>query len=238
MEGSNNALVSGNTITHSLQTGIWFANGASSGVIEKNTIVHSGINGIYLSNGSNSNIAMNNQVLATGAQHCFAIQDSDLNTVVANTLSNCGVPGNSATVGDGILVLGGQSNRIERNTITNFSQDGLVLTQYPDGATTSDPNYRGSTGNYIAQNSITGYSTSNPNPTIAQASRTGIWLNDGSNGSFVYGNTETMANEGGISDFSASSNYFKGNLVSQNLQAGMSSGTTILQKASPSQTRS
>ena len=221
MEGSNNALVSGNTITHSLQTGIWFANGASSGVIEKNTIVHSGINGIYLSNGSNSNIAMNNQVLATGAQHCFAIQDSDLNTVVANTLSNCGVPGNSATVGDGILVLGGQSNRIERNTITNFSQDGLVLTQYPDGATTSDPNYRGSTGNYIAQNSITGYSTSNPNPTIAQASRTGIWLNDGSNGSFVYGNTETMANEGGISDFSASSNYFKGNLVSQNLQAGM-----------------
>ena len=219
VEGSNSALVTGNTITRAMnQNGIWLKTAASS-LVENNMIGRAGLAGINLDTSSTNNIVMGNSVLLTNTQNCVNIANSDLNTVVNNTLANCGTPGSAP--GDGVLVLGGQQNRIERNTLTNYSNDGIVLTQSPNGAPPTDSSYRGSIGNYIAKNSITGYATSNPNPTIAQTSRTGIWMNDGSHGTYAFGNTESVANEGGITVFNANSNIIKGNVASANLQAGM-----------------
>lgn len=223
VEGSNSALVTGNTITRAInQNGIWLKTAGSS-VVEDNTIVRSGLAGINLDTGSSSNIVMANSVQLTDTQNCLNVANSDLNTVVANTLANCGTPGpaGSTTRADGILVLGGQQNRIERNTLTNYSNDGIVLTQNPNNAPPTDANYRGSIGNYVAKNSVTGYPTGSSNPTIAQTSRTGIWMNDGSNGTYLFGNTESVANEGGITIFNARSNIVKGNVASANLQAGI-----------------
>ena len=220
IEGGSLALVKNNTITQAVnQNGIWLK-GTASGVALSNTITRAGQAGINIDTSSSGNIVANNTVTQTDTQNCVNIAQSDSNTVVNNTLNQCGNP--SGSRGDGVLVLGGQQNRVERNTLTNYSNDGIVLTQSPNVTTgPTGSGYRGSIGNYVAKNSVTGYPTSGGSATNNQTSRTGIWVNDGSNGTYVFGNTETSANEGGLTVFNANSNILKGNVISANLQAGI-----------------
>ena len=204
VDHSDSALVSSNTITQAnTQNGVWL-NTSNKGFIEKNTITRAALNGIILGAGSNNNIVVGNLVQRTDTQHGVAVQLSDFNTIVDNTMTNVG----AVSIGDGVLVSGGRLNRIERNSITAFSNDGIVVSPYdvPSGA-----NYHPSTGSYVAENVVTGSSTT----------RTGIWIDDGSDGAYVFGNTQSVAAEGGITNFNSSSMVVKANSVSQNQEAGI-----------------
>ncbi len=217
--GSNNVLQNC-TITAQAGEGVLLA-GASDNVIENNTIVRAATNGILLypldpaaaGNGSNRNLVMGNTVLRTDTQHGIAVQSSDSNVIVANTVNNSGAslpPPNQGA--DGILVLGGQDNRIDRNVLTGFTADGITLTPTPSGTLSpSVAGYRPTTGTYVGKNRVTGASTAH----------TGIWLNDSSNGSYVFNNTVTTGTEAGITNFNTSASMVEANVVSNFAQAGI-----------------
>ena len=113
---------------------------------------------------------------------------------------------------DGILVLGGQDNRIDRNVLTGFTADGITLTPTPSGTLSpSVAGYRPTTGTYVGKNRVTGASTAH----------TGIWLNDASNGSYVFNNTVTTGTEAGITNFNTSASMVVANVVSNFAHAGI-----------------
>jgi parallel beta-helix repeat protein len=181
--------------------------GVQNSVIDSCTIFSAYANGIFLENGSNNNLVMNNTVLSTTTQHGMAIQSSSDNVIVGNTIGGAAFDGilvNAGSAGSGSL-----RNRIERNVISGHSLDGITLTD-------------ASSFNYIGLNTAISSSyhpVSKPNP--SPISGVGIWVNGGSNGTYLFGNDLSGSPENGIDVLTSRSTLIQGNRVHANLQGGI-----------------
>lgn len=167
-------------------------------------------NGIYLES-SHNNIVMNNTIANTVVGHAIAVQGSNDNVIVANRINGSAYDGillNSAA-GPSLSGSGSSRNRIERNTISGHQVDGITITD-------------GSSFNYVGMNSA--FSSSyhptlkpTPNPTAG----VGIWVNNASNGNYLFGNHLSGSPENGIDVLVSSSTYIQANTVLANLQGGI-----------------
>jgi parallel beta-helix repeat protein len=189
--------------------GIYF-NNVQNSVIDSCTIVDAPYNGIFLGNASNNNIVMNNTIQRTVVQNAITVQSSSDNIIVANTITGSAFHGillNSAAGPS--LGSGSSRNRIERNTISGHRHDGVTLTD-------------GSNSNYVGVNSIVSSSyhpVSKPTPSPAEG--VGIWVNNASNGSYLFGNDVSGSPENGIDVLISTSTYMQANKVHANLHGGI-----------------
>lgn len=173
--------------------------GVTNGLIQRCRVAAAYANGIMLDAGSSENVVSNNTVQSTQTQHAIAIKNSDRNTVVNNTITGSGF--------HGIILVGAQYNRIHLNSISGHAYDGITLTW------NGDENGRLSPGNYVGQNTIAG--------NVVRTDGTGIWMTRGADGTYVFGNVQYGAVEGGISSFNADSNWIRGNVTSSDGHAGV-----------------
>jgi parallel beta-helix repeat protein len=165
-------------------------------------------NGIFVYGGSNNNLIINNTIQQTLIQHAIAIQDSDGNQVIGNTITGSAFSG-IVLNGSALTGPGSSYARIERNTISGHKYDGIALSDRSRFA-------------YVGQNAIQSSSydpQTKPTPNPAQG--TGIWLNNGSNGAYVYGNRTAGSPESGFAVFQTSSSLLQANKVSANFQSGI-----------------
>ena len=180
--------------------------GVQNSVIDSCTIASAFVNGIFLETGG-ANLVMNNAVLNTANQHAIAVQGSSDNVIVGNTISGAKL--------EGILVTADPSgerswrNRLERNTISGYGIDGITLLD-------------GSSSNYVGLNTAVStayHPLTKPNPD--PISGTGIWVNGGSNGNYLFGNDVSGAPENGIDVLAASSTLIQGNSIHGNNHGGL-----------------
>jgi hypothetical protein len=194
--------------------------GVSNSVIQGCTIVDAGQNGIYLapvgSNPSNNNIIMHHTVKAAHAQNGIAIQSSDGNVIVGNTVGDLALPATTITIKIAAILLnrtgagaaGSRFSRIEGNTIRNHGSDGITLSD-------------GSSFNFVGTNNMVSpayHPVSKPAPSPTTGS--GIWLNNKSNGNYVYGNDASGSPETGFPVFMSSDNYLHANRSYAHFQGG------------------
>lgn len=187
----------------------------SNSVVDSCTIVTAKTNGIFLEPiagvGSNNNIIMNNTVQQALDQHAIAVQGSSDNVIVGNTVTSArhdGIILNSI-VGPALTGTGSVSNRIDRNTISGHLTDGITLTD-------------GSRFNYVGHN-VTTSASYDPitKPTPSPTTGVGIWVNNDSNGVYLFGNETSGSPENGIDVLTSKSAYVHGNRVRNNLQGGI-----------------
>jgi hypothetical protein len=180
----------------------------SNSVIDSCTLGMVRNNGIYLSTGSNNNLIINNTLAGTVLQNTIAIQGSDGNQVIGNTINGSGATGiilNRSAVGQP----GVRFSRIEKNRITGYEFDAITVTH-------------GSSFNYVGQNFMKS-SKYDPitQPTALREDGSGLWLNNQSNGNFVFTNDSSGTPETGFPIFVSSNNYLVGNLSHANRQGGI-----------------
>ena len=183
--------------------------GVQNSVIDSCTIVNAYATGIILTTASRNNIVMNNVIQHTMTQHGIALQDSDDNVVVGNTINGAAFDGIILIGSAGVAGPGSSRNRIERNTISGHLVDGITLT---DG---SGSNYLGL--NTAVSPSYNPFTKPTPNPTHG----TGIWINNASNGNYLFGNDLSGSPENGIDVLTSSSTYLQANSVHGNYQGGI-----------------
>ncbi len=179
-------------------------------VVDSCTVVTAGVNGIFLENGSHDNIVMNSAVQSTAFGHAIAVQGPN-NVIVGNTVSGSAFHGillNSAS-GPALAPPGSSWNRVERNAISGHKVDGITLS---DG---SNFNYLGL--NTAVSSSYNPITKPTPNPT----SGVGVWLNNASNGNYVFGNDLSGSPENGIDVLISTSEYLEGNRVHANFHGGI-----------------
>ena len=207
IERSNNAYLFNNVVSRSVQQhGIYFSS-SSNGTIENSTVVRAFANGIFLDLNSNNNLVMGSVVQSTDTQHAFAIKNSSSNTLAGNTVAGSGF--------HGIQLIGASYNRVEKNNISGQLYDGIVLTP-GDTVLPGDAVVRPSQNNYIAKNTIVSNGL-----TAGRTDGTGIWLNEASNGNYIFGNQASGVVEAGLTSFNSSYSYIKGNELFDNGQAGI-----------------
>jgi parallel beta-helix repeat protein len=192
--------------TNSPGHGIYFSN-VSSSTIDGCTVVSAYSNGIFLDLNSHNNLVMNNLVQKTVTQHAFALKNSNGNTLVNNTIAGSAF--------HGIELNGSSYSRVEKNSISGHQYDGIVVTR-GDTLVSGETALRQSLSNYIAKNLIVSNGLS-----AGRTSGTGIWLNETSDGTFIFGNDVSGVVEAGITSFNSSKSYLKGNRVHGNGQAGL-----------------
>jgi hypothetical protein len=151
---------------------------------------------------------MNNTLQGTVIGHAIAVQGGADNVVVGNTINGAGNVSCGAC--DGILLnsptgdlttAGSLRNRIERNTIQAHRTDGITLTD-------------GSRFNYVGLNTV-------KNPLGSPTTGVGVWVNNDSNGNYVFGNDLSGAPENGIDVLTSKSTYVQANRVHGNVQGGI-----------------
>jgi len=180
-------------------------------VIDSVTVAKAFGNGILIETGSNNNVVMNNTLSANSVVllQALAIQSSDDNVIVGNTITGSWFDGIFLNSLSGDTGPGSSRNRIERNFISGFSTDGILVND------ASHSNYLGH--NVTLSASYTpGSSTPPSNP-----SGTGIWVNNNSNGSYLYGNDVSGSPENGINVLTSKSTLLQGNVVHGNYQGGI-----------------
>jgi parallel beta-helix repeat protein len=166
-------------------------------------------NGIFLETGSNNNIVMNSTILNTQTQHAIAVQGSNDNVIVGNTISGAAFDGIILNSSVSITGPGSLRNRIERNSISGHKIDGIVLDQ-------------GSVFNYVGLNTaVSGSYVPGSSTPPVDASGTGIWVNNGSNGSYLYGNDVSGSPENGMDILTSTSTFLVANMVHGNYQGGI-----------------
>jgi parallel beta-helix repeat protein len=202
-----NLVVSANTTPAGGQ-GLEF-HGVQSSVIDSCTVVKAYANGILFDGGSNNNIVMNSAIWSTQTQHAIALQDSNDNVIVANTISGAAFDGILLNSSVGLAGPGSSRNRIERNNISGHKEDGITLTQ------ASGSNYVG-LNTAVSASYVPGSSTP---PT--GLSGVGIWVNDASNGNYLFGNDVSGSPENGIDVLTSRSTYLQGNTVHGNWGGGI-----------------
>jgi uncharacterized protein (TIGR03437 family) len=188
------------------QHGIYFST-ASYGTIEACTVVQADVNGIFLDLNSNNNLVMSNTVQQTETGHAFAVKDSNYNELTGNTVTGSGF--------HAFELIGAAFNRVEKNQISGQKSDGIVITP-GDTVLPGESAVRQSQNNYLAKNHIVSNGLA-----AGRTSGTGIWLNDGSNGTYVFGNSATGVPEAGLTSFNSSSSYIRGNELFGNGEAGI-----------------
>ena len=176
-------------------------------VIDSCIVNNAYANGIFLEDGSNNNIVMNSVVASTMTQHGIAVQGSSDNVIVGNSISGAAFDG--ILLNMGASGLGSSRNRIERNAISGHMVDGITLTD------ASGFNYVGL--NMAVSSSYHPVTKPNPNP----ASGTGIWVNNASNGNYLFGNDVSGSPENGIDVLTSTSTYIQANRVHGNLHGGI-----------------
>ncbi len=185
--------------------------GVQNSVIDSCTIVRAYANGIFLAANSNNNIVMNSTIQQAQTQHAIAVQTSNDNTIVGNTIAGGpffdGIILNSNV---GLAGPGSSRNRIERNTIGGHSVDAVVLTD-------------ASLANYVGLNTAVSGSYTAPNSSLNPGgfAGVGVWVNNASNGAYVYGNDLSGSAENGIDVLRSKSTYLHGNYVHGNYQGGI-----------------
>ncbi len=186
--------------------GIYLYN-TSFSTIDSCTVSWAYANGIFLDQNSNNNLLMNNWVQNTATQHAMAVKNSNFNTLANNTVTGSAF--------HGIELIGAAYNRVEKNTVSGFQWDGIVVTP-GDAPVAGESTVRLSLCNYLGKNLVvsTGWSA-------GRVSGTGIWLNDVSDGSYVFGNDVSGSVEAGITAFNSSKSYIQANRVHGNGQAGL-----------------
>ena len=172
---------------------------STDGVLDGNTIQLADANGILADAGSHRATIINNTIVNTNTQHGIAVKVSDAAIVAGNRITGANQ--------FGIILLGSRNSKVERNSITGAKQDGIVVTD--EGAVKS-------AGTYVGRNFISSNGLAVHNPT-----GTGIWLNNQSNGSLVYGNTTSGAPENGLTIFNSQNNHFWGNVTTSNGEGGI-----------------
>src|SRR5688500_10210764 len=118
--------------------------------------------------------------------------------------------GNNVAVANqfGIIINSSSYARVERNTIgLGVKQDGIVV---------SDRDGVKSHSVYVGRNTVTSNQNQAGNP-----KGTGIWLNNESNGTLVYGNSTSGAPENGLTIFNTSNSWFWGNTTTGNGHGGV-----------------
>lgn len=217
-----NLLVNTNSASPNGTHGINFS-GADDSVVDSVTVSSARFTGILLDNTSSRNILMNNAVQSTVFGHGFAIQGGSDNVVVGNMVSGAGSQCGGGC--DGVLLNsalapsfnGGSSrNRIERNSISGHATDGITLTD-------------GSRFNYVGLNTILSSSydpATKPSPSPTHG--VGIWLNNDSNGNYLFGNDLAGSPENGIDILTSRSAYLQANSVHANLHGGVWVGNYLL----------
>ena len=163
-------------------------------VIDSSTIVDAYGNGIFIHGGSNNNIVMNNTVQHTQTQHAIAVQTSNDNVIVGNIVSSAAFDGILLNSGVSLAGPGSLRNRVERNTVSGHTYDGITLDQ-------------ASHFNYVGVNTA-----ANPQPNAVHAG-VGVWVNDASNGNYIFGNNLSGSPENGIDVLTSRSTYLQGNVV-------------------------
>jgi parallel beta-helix repeat protein len=167
-------------------------------------------NGIILQLGSNNNIVMNNTIVGSFTQHALALQGGNDNVIVGNAIRvTTAFDGIILNSGVGVDGPGNLRNRIERNTISGHKIDGIVLTDY------SHYNYVGL--NVAVSASFVPGSTTPPK----QPAGTGIWVNNSSNGNYLFGNDLSGSPENGIDVLASRSTLLVGNTVHGNYHGGI-----------------
>jgi parallel beta-helix repeat protein len=167
-------------------------------VVDANT-VQATKHGINVDAESTGALVINNTVTAAGDQG-IALTGADSAVVAGNTIAGAHQ--------FGISINGCIDVRVERNTITTgVKQDGIVVTDYAGRASQSI---------YIGRNTVTSDQFTAGNP-----EGTGIWLNNQSNGTLVYGNTTAGAPENGLTIFNTSNSWFWGNTTTANGHGGI-----------------
>ena len=180
----------------------------SNSTIDSCVITTARNNGIFVYGGSNDNLIVNNTIQQTIIQHAIAVQDSNGNQVVGNTITGSAFSG-IVFNGSALTGPGSSYGRIERNSISGHKYDGITVSDR-------------SRFNYVGQNVVQSASyepETKPTPNPVQGS--GIWLNNGSNGSYVYGNRTSGSPENGFAVFQSSSSFLQANRVSANYQGGV-----------------
>lgn len=186
-------------------------------VVDSVTVNAARYTGILLDTGSSSNILMNNTVQTTVLAHAIAVQGGNDNVVVGNTINGAGTQCGggchgillNSALGPSLAGSGSSRNRVERNTISGHATDGVTLTD-------------GSRFNYVGLNTAVSssyhpVSKPAPNPTTG----VGIWLNNDSNGNYLFGNDLSGSPENGIDVLTSKSAYLQANRVQGNLQGGI-----------------
>ena len=133
VNGSANAIITGNTVTETTSNGI-SVNPSNGSVIASNTITNVGTNGIYVLGSDNvtvggANVSDGNTI--DGAQTGIRVEDSDDVSVQNNDIDN--------TDGDGIVV-GSDSDTasILNNIVTAAGGNGVSVSGGSDDATVDD----------------------------------------------------------------------------------------------------
>ena len=181
-------------------------------VIDSCTVTSAYANGIFLSGTSNNNIVMNNTIQNTVTQHGIAVQGSSDNVIVGNTITGSAFDGiilNSASPDFSLAAAGSARNRVERNTISGHATDGITLTA------NSSFNYLGQ--NFILSSSYDPVTKPTPSPT----SGVGLWINNNSNGNYLFGNDLAGSPENGIDVLTSTSTYIQANRVHANFGGGI-----------------
>ncbi len=206
-----NLVINTNPSSGSPGHGIYFDNIQNS-VIDSCTITDAYVNGIFLGNASNNNIVMNNTIQHTVTQHAIVLQGSNDNAIVGNTVNGSAYHGillNSLNGPSLAGAPGASRNRVERNTIVHHMFDGVSIND------ASNSNYVGL--NTAVSDSYNPISKPSPSPAFG----VGIWVNNGSNGNYLFGNDLSGSPENGIDVTISKNTYMQANKVHGNLHGGI-----------------
>lgn len=176
-------------------------NNVHSSTIDSATVVSAHALGIAITAGSSYNVLMNSTVQHTETQHAIALLDASNNTVVGNTVTGSAFDGILLASATAVIGEGSSHNRVERNVISGHRIDGITLTD-------------NSRFNYVGLNVI-----SSPVPNTGAGA--GIWINNASNGNYIFGNDVSGAPENGIDVLTSRSTYIEGNSAHGNAQGGI-----------------
>jgi parallel beta-helix repeat protein len=187
--------------------GIQF-NSVRNSVIDSCTVNSSGGNGILLYQGANNNIVMNNRVAGAVVQMAIALQTSDDNVIVGNTSVASAFDGIFLNSMVGLSGPGSSRNRIERNNISGHRIDGIVVND-------------ASGSNYVGLNTTVSASYVPGSSVEPPPGGTGIWVNNASNGNYLFGNDVSGSPENGIDVLASKSTLLVANSVHGNYQGGI-----------------
>lgn len=164
-------------------------------MVESNTVVYAPENGIFAYNNSHDSLIIGNTVQDTTSQHAIAVQDSERNSVSRNIVTGSGF--------HGIILNGANYSRVEGNKVSGHEYDGITITD-------------SSNSNRIINNQVV-----SDGRVSGRSDGTGLWLNNESNGNYVFGNSLEGSVENGIAIFSSSNNFIEGNVITLNGHGGI-----------------